>query len=62
MLLELVGIIVVFLLEKVFVFIKEQVILLVVFLDKLSFIVFIDFYSLVFEVPDDFLCPADIET
>ena len=49
-----------FLIKEIFVFVKKKILFLIIFLDHLSFIAFVNFYSLVFQISYDFLSFADI--
>ena len=47
-----------FLIKEVFIFVKKKVILLIIFLNHLSFIRIVNFDPLVLQISDDFLRSA----
>ena len=62
MFLYLTVVIVVLLIKEIFVLIQEQVKLLIILIDHLSFVVVVDFYAFILEVADDLLTSAEVVT
>ena len=54
--------IVILLIKEIFVLIQEQVKLLIILIDHLSFVVVVDFYAFILEVADDLLTSAEVVT